>query len=143
KRKYSSNEYFSLWHKRKSCNLFCYAPARRGRLLLLVLALITPPRGERPLTHRRSGLQVPRRVAALVCPLRDTRDDTTGHRHRPDRSGSVADSGHIFARGMYCQVASRTTRRTSDVALAGTPHPSFPPRGDCSMTTISIEYKSP
>ena len=81
---------------------------REPSATLMLLGLVTPPRGERPQAHRRSGRPVPRRVAALVRPLQDTCDDTTGHRHRPDRSGSVADSGHIFARGRHGCVASHT-----------------------------------
>ena len=42
----------------------------------------------------------------LVGPLRDTGDDTRGHRQKPDRSGLLGDSGHIFSLGRYCRAAS-------------------------------------
>jgi hypothetical protein len=65
--------------------------------VLPLLGLVTPPRCGSPQAHSRSGRQVPRRVAALVCPLQDRCDDTRGRLHRPHRSGALADSGHIFS----------------------------------------------
>ena len=69
---------------------------------LKLRGLITPPQCERSQAHSRSGRQVRGRVAALLYPLRDKDGDTRDDRQKPDRSGSLADSGRIFPLGMQC-----------------------------------------
>lgn len=66
-----------------------------------MLGLLVPPRAGSLPTQSRSGPRVPGRVVALLSPLRDRCDDTRDHRQRPDRSRSLADSGHIFFLGTY------------------------------------------
>jgi hypothetical protein len=64
---------------------------------LTLPGFVTPPRCGSAPAYSQSGRQVPRRVAALVCPRQDRCDDTRVHLHRPHRSGALADSGHIFS----------------------------------------------
>src|SRR5262245_47541028 len=71
-----------------------------------MLGLLAPPRTGSLPTQSRSGPRVPGRFAAPLSPLRDRCDDTRDHRQRPDRSRSLAYSGHIFFLGTYGRAVS-------------------------------------
>ena len=79
---------------------------RQAAAALTLRGLVAPPQCARPQSHSRIGRRGHGHGAALVCPLRDTHDDTRDARHRPDRSGSLADSGRICPLGMPCCMVS-------------------------------------